>query len=140
MKWVTWEQVGVDRMACGWLITRFIDSEAEFHFIPIGQTAIPEGYEAFDIPGARLTHHHGHCTFYTMLREYALKDPVLKRLAQIVDEADIVQEVTVEPAAPGLDLICQGVRRISPDDHTALQHGRLIYDALYAQLKAESHS
>jgi hypothetical protein len=140
MKWITWEKVGVDRMACGWLISRFIDPQAEFHFITAGQTTIPAGYEAFDIPGVRLTHHQGHCTFYTMLQEYDLKDPVLKRIAQIVDEADIVQEVAIEPAAYGLDMICQGMRRISPDDDTALQHGNLIYEALYAQLSAESQS
>jgi hypothetical protein len=138
MKWVTWEHVGVDRMACAWLIKRFIDPDAEFHFIPAGQNPVPAGYEPFDLPGVRLTHHQGHCTFHTILREYQLKDPVLKRIAQIVDEADVVHEVTVEPAAPGLDLICQGIRRISPDDQTALERGSLIYDALYAELRAES--
>lgn len=138
MKWVTWENVGVDRMACAWLIRRFIDPEAEFHFIPAGQNPPAEGYEPFDLPGVRLTHHQGHCTFHTMLREYQLRDPVLKRIAQIVDEADIVHEVTVEPTAPGLDVICQGIRRISPDDQTALERGSLIYDALYAELSAES--
>lgn len=136
MKWVTWEHVGVDRMACAWLIRRFIDAHAEFTFIPAGQTP-PDGAEAFDIPGARLSHHRGHCTFHTMLREYDLKDPVLARIARIVDEADVVQEVAVEPAAPGLDLICRGIRLTSPDDHTALERGALVYDALYAQLKAE---
>lgn len=137
MKWATWEQIAVDRMACIWLIRRFIDPEAEFMFIPAGHTALPDGYEAFDIPGVRLTHRHGRCTFQTMLREYDLKDPVLKRIGQIVAEADIAQEVSVEPAAYGLDLICRGLRRISPDDHAALQHGQLIYDALYAELIAE---
>jgi hypothetical protein len=130
MKWVTWEQVGVDRMACAWLITKYLDPQAEFLFVP-------EGAEPFDIPGVRLSHHRGHCTFYTMLREYDLADPILHRIAQMVDEADVVQEVTLEPAAPGLDLICRGIRLISPDDHVALERGRLIYDALYAQLRGE---
>ena len=67
MKWVTWENIGVDRMGSAWLILRFIDAGAEFEFVPAGQTPLPEGYEPFDIPGVRLTHRHGHCTFYTML-------------------------------------------------------------------------
>lgn len=67
-----------------------------------------------------------------MVREYQLPDPVLQRIAQIVDEADTVQEVSVEPAAPGLDLICRGLRRSSPTDAVALERGCLIYDALYA--------
>lgn len=138
MKWVTWENIGVDRMGCIWLIRRFIDPAAEFLFIPYGQSPLPDGYEPFDIPGVRLTHRQGNCTFHTMLREYQLKDPVLKRIAQIVNEADIVYEVNVEPAAAGLDLICRGLRRISPDDETALGYGYLIYDALYAELSAEN--
>ncbi len=140
MKWVTWQNVAVDRMACGWLIRRFIDSGAEFEFVPAGQTPLPPDAEPFDIPGVRLTHRRGHCTFHTMLREYELKDPVLERLARIVDEADIVQEVMVEPAAAGLDLICRGLRLSSPDDETAIERGALIYDALYAQLSAEPSS
>src|SRR6185436_10465218 len=99
MRWVTWEQVGVDRMACAWLIRRFIDPEAEFLFVPVGQ-APPEGAEPFDIPGVRLSHRRGHCTFYTMLRLFELADPALQRIARIVDEADVVQEVALEPAAP----------------------------------------
>src|SRR5688572_2550732 len=105
MKWLTWENVGVDRMACAWLILRFIDPQAEFTFIPAG-TAIPEGYEAFDIPSVRLSHRRGHCSFHTMLREYKLNDPILQRIAQIVDEADIVQELSLEPIAIGLDVLC----------------------------------
>jgi hypothetical protein len=137
MKWVTWEQVGVDRMACAWLITKYLDPDAKFLFVPTGQKPLPEGAEAFDIPGVRLSHHRGHCTFYTMLREYALDDPVLQRIARVVDEADTVQDVTLEPAATGLDVLCRGIRLISPDDQAALQHGRLLYDALYAQFASE---
>ncbi|MCI0712798.1 MAG: chromate resistance protein [Chloroflexi bacterium] len=140
MKWVTWEHIGVDRMGCGWLILRFIDPDAEFMFIPAGQTPLPEGYEAFDIPGVRLSHRREHCTFHTMLSEYQLSDPLLRRIASIIDEADVIQDVMVEPVAAGLDFLCSGIRRISPDDHTALQHGRLLYDALYAQLAAESET
>jgi hypothetical protein len=138
MKWVTWENVAVDRMGCAWLIRRFIDREAEFAFIPAGQSPELQDAEAFDIPGARLSHRRGHCTFHTLLKEYRLDDPVLHRIAAIIDEADVVQEGLLEPAAMGLDIICRGIRRISPDDHTALERGELIYEALYAQLKAES--
>ncbi len=138
MKWLTWENIGVDRMACGWLIKKSIDPGAEFLFIPMDQKSLPQGAEPFDIPGVRLSHHRGHCTFYTMLGEYKLEDPVLRRIARIVDEADVVQEAPVEPAAPGLDLICRGIRRMSGDDYTALERGILIYEALYAQLAAEA--
>ena len=137
MKWVTWEDVGVDRMACAWLIRRFIDPEAEFLFVPVGRTSLPSDAEPFDIPGVRLSHHRGHCTFHTMLRVYELADPALQRIARMVDEADVVQEVAVEPVAPGLDLLCRGLRAISPDDRVALERGALLYDALYAQLAAD---
>lgn len=140
MKWVTWEQVGIDRMACAWLITAYIDPQAEFFFVPVGQQPLPEGAEPFDIPGVRLSHHRGHCTLYTMLHEYGLQDPILQQIARIVDEADTVQEVALEPAAVGLDLICRGLRQISPSDQIALERGRLIYDALYAQLRMEAIS
>ena len=137
MKWVTWENVAVDRMACAWLIRRFIDPQAEITFIPAGHKPLPEGAEPFDIPGVKYSHHRGHCTFHTLLREYNLQDPILERIAQIVDEADVVQEAAVEPAAPGLDLICRGIRRVSKDDWEALDNGARVYDALYAELAAE---
>jgi hypothetical protein len=134
MKWVTWENIGVDRMACAWLIRRWINPKAEFVFIPSGEKPPPEDGEPFDIPGARYSHRGGHCTFYTFLKEHKLSDPILERIARMVDEADVVQEVKVEPAAMGLDLICRGLRQISKDDFEAIEHGRLIYDALYAEL------
>lgn len=137
MKWVTWENVGVDRIGCAWLIRRFIDPEAEFIFVAAGQHPLPVGAECFDIPGTRLSHHRGHSSFHTIVREYELEDPIVRRIAQMVDEADVTQEVMVEPAAPGLDLICRGIRRTSPDDRVAIERGSLIYDALYAQLGAD---
>jgi hypothetical protein len=135
MKWVTWKNVGVDRMGCAWLIRRSIDPMAEFQFIE-RDAAIPDGAEPFDIPGVRLSHHGGHCSFHALLREYKLDDPVLVRIARIIDEADTVQEAFVEPAAAGLDLICEGIRRTSPDDAAALQRGEMVYDALYSELQA----
>ncbi len=140
MKWVTWENVGIDRMGCAWLISRFIDRDAEFLFLPYGETSLPEGPEPFDIPGVRLSHRRGHSTFHTILEEYQLADPILRRIAQLVDEADTAQEVLVEPAAPGLDLICRGLRLVSPSDQVALERSRLIYEALYAQLAADPSS
>lgn len=136
MKWVTWEDVGIDRIGSAWVSRRYVDSDAEFFFVPRG-ALLPTGAEPFDIPGAWLTHHHGHSTFHTILDAYNLHDHVLRRIARIVDEADTVQEVTVEPAAPGLDLICRGIRRVSPDDQTALERGALVYEALYAQVATE---
>jgi hypothetical protein len=137
MNWLTWTDIGVDRMACAWLITRVLDPDPTFQFVPPGQTPLPADAEAFDIPGVRLSHRRGHCSFHTMLREYGVTDPVLDRLARIVDEADVIQDGPLEPAAPGLDLLCRGLRRISPDDVTALAHGLLLYDALYAQLASD---
>ncbi len=138
MRWVTWEYIGVDRMASAWLIHRFIDQQAEFVFVPAGSKPLPEDAEPFDIPGVKYSHHRGHCTFYSLLRAHKIKDPVLSQIAQIVDEADVVQEAAVEPAAPGLDLICRGIRRTSKDDLQALERGALIYEALYAELSASS--
>jgi hypothetical protein len=124
-------------MACIWLIRRWIDPNAEFLFIPMGEKSFPKDAEPFDIPGTRYSHHGGHCTFDTFLKEHKLQDPVLARIAQMVDEADVIQEVRVEPAAMGLDLICRGLRHISKDDYEAMEHGRLIYEALYAELSRE---
>jgi len=138
MKWVTWENIGVDRMACTWLIRRWVDPQAEFSFIVNGAKANPKDGEPFDIPGTRYSHHGGHCTFYAILKEQKINEPVLARIARIVDEADEIQEVAIEPAALGLDLICRGIRQISNDDYEAMERGSLIYDALYAQLKLDS--
>jgi hypothetical protein len=136
MNWVTWENVGVDRIGCAWLIRKFIDPKAQFQFIPRG-APLPPNAEPFDVPGVTLSHHGGHCSFHAVVRHYKLDDPVLTRIARVIDEADTVQEVNVEPAATGLDLICEGLRLISPDDQATLDRGTLIYDALYAKLTAE---
>jgi hypothetical protein len=136
MKWVTWENVGVDRMACAWLIRRSIDPKARFVFIKANES-LPKDAEPFDIPGVELSHHDGHCSFVALLRKYKLSDPVLDRIGRIVDEADTIQEVQLEPAAAGMDLICEGLRRTSPDDLSALDRGGMVYEALYAQLAAD---
>ena len=135
MKWATRAGCHVDRAACAWLLKRFVDPEAEFVFVPVGQKPLPDGAEPFDIPGERLSHHDGHCSFHAFLAAYDLTDPVLARMARVVDEADTVQEAALEPAAAGLDLICRGIRRTSRDDHEAVARGATVYDALYAELK-----
>jgi hypothetical protein len=135
MNWVTWENVGVDRMACAWLIRKYIDTDASFTFIPEGSSSLEP--RAFDIPGADLGHQHNRSSFHTILLEYKLENTILKRIAQIVDEADIVSEISLEPAAFGLDLICRGIRRSSATDLLALERGALIFEALYAELLSE---
>lgn len=137
MNWLTWENVGVDRMACAWVIRKWIDKNAEFEFIPEGSSAPDDQAEAFDIPGVRLSHHHGHSSVHTIILEYKLTDPALARIARIVDEADEILEVTLEPVAAGLDLVCRGIRRSSSNDSIALERGALIFDALYAELTNE---
>lgn len=136
MKWVTWENVGVDRIGCAWLILREIDPHAEFVFISAGMS-VPADAEPFDIPGVRYSHHNGHCSFHALVEQYKLRDPILLRIARIIDEADTIQSASVEPTAAGLDLICEGIRHISPDDFTAVTHGRIVYDAMYAKLELE---
>jgi hypothetical protein len=137
MKWCTWQNVGVDRMGCAWLIRRFIDPDAEFHFVPEGQIPAAASGEPFDIPGVRLSHHRGHCSFHAFLKEHKLDAPALRHIARIIDEADTVHEVSLEASAAGLDLICRGIRLSSPDDRTALERGAIVYDALYAVLTAD---
>lgn len=137
MRWATWENVGIDRIGCAWLILRDIDPEAEFLFIKRDEK-LPDGAEAFDVPKVRFSHHGGHCSFYTLLNHFELKAPILHRIARIIDEADTVQQVLLEPAATGLDLICEGLRLISNDDREAIDRGRVVYDALYAKLKCET--
>ena len=137
MKWVTWENVGIDRMGCAWLIRTRIDPSAEFAFVREGSKELPNGAEPFDVPGVKFSHHGGHCSFHAFVKEQSLDDPILHRIAQIIDDADTFQDGTMESAAAGLDLICRGIRLISPDDRVALERGGLIYDALYAQLQQD---
>ena len=137
MKWVTWENVGVDRIGCAWLILCEIAPQAQFVFVPRG-APLPADAEPFDVPNVRFSHHGGHCSFHALVAQHQLADPILHRIARIVDEADTTQSVSVEPAAAGLDLICEGLRLISPNDQTAIDRGRLVYDALYARLFHET--
>jgi hypothetical protein len=134
MKWATWENIGVDRMGSIWLIRRWIDPKAEFLFIPADTKSLPKDAEPFDIPGTRYSHHGNHCTFQALLKAYNVQDPILSQIASIIDEADLVQEINIEPISPGLDAVCRGMRRISADDYEALERGVLLYEALYTEL------
>jgi hypothetical protein len=137
MKWVTREHVHVDRTACPWLIRKFIDSKAEFLFVPVDkikkvveeQDAIP-----FDAPGVKLGHREGRCSFETIMEEYHLEDPVLQELAMIVRSAD-TSDRTKAPEGTGLDAIMTGIRLNSKDDFEAIQKAEQVYDALYSYCK-----
>ncbi len=134
MKWVTRSHVHVDRVACPWLITRFIDSEAEFLFVPKSQVdAVARREDAipFDAPGVELGHHDGLCSFETIIRKYELTDKALLRLAKIVHAADTDQFDT-DSVAVGLEAIAVGYSLRFPDDLENLHHQFEVYDSLYA--------
>lgn len=134
MKWVTRSHVHVDRVACPWLISRFVDSDAEFIFVPrikVQETAEREGAIPFDAPGAKLGHRNGNCSFDTIIEEYELTDKALLRLARIVNAAD-TDKFDQEPLARGFEAIAVGYGLRFPDDLENLEHQFEMYDALYA--------
>jgi hypothetical protein len=133
MKWVTRSHVHVDRVACPWLIRRFVDSQAEFLFVPrnlVAEAAEREGAIPFDAPGVELGHHDGKCSFEAIIGKYGLSDPALLRLARIVHAADTNE--LGEPLAPGLEAIAVGYGLRFPDDGENLARQFELYDALYA--------
>ena len=135
MKWVTRSHVHVDRVACPWLISRFVDSEAEFLFVPKGQIqrVVEEtGAIPFDAPGVELGHRNGKCSFETIVEHYGLTDRALLRLAQIVHSADVQVDLDLDPIAPGLEAIAVGYSVRFPDDEENLARQFDVYDALYA--------
>jgi hypothetical protein len=135
MKWVTRSHVHVDRVACPWLISRFVDSEAEFLFVPKGQiqrVVEEEGAIPFDAPGVELGHRNGKCSFETIVEHYGLTDRALLRLAQIVHSADVQVDLDLDPIAPGLEAIAVGYSVRFPDDQENLARQFDVYDALYA--------
>ena len=110
MNWVTWENVGIDRIGCAWLILREIDPKATFVFVPRGAT-LPTDAEPFDVPDVRFSHHGGHCSFHALVEQHKLTDPILHRIARIIDETDTVQAVSVTScgrSAPVWDRRFQG--------------------------------
>ncbi|MFH1103554.1 MAG: chromate resistance protein ChrB domain-containing protein [Actinomycetota bacterium] len=134
MRWVTRSHVHVDRVACPWLISRFIDSEAEFLFVAPSQVAtIAEEEDAipFDTPGVALNHRGDLCTFDLLIEEYGLKDPALLRMARIVNAAD-TGRLAADALAAGLEAIAVGYSLRHPDDLENLERQFDVYDALYA--------
>jgi hypothetical protein len=130
----------VDRVACPWLITRFIDSEAEFLFVPkseIDRIAGETGAIPFDTPGAELGHSEGRCSFESIIHKYDLKDPALMRMSQIIHAVDIDGEVQNDPIAFGLEAIATGYSIRYPEDLENLSHQFQVYDALYAWCRLE---
>jgi hypothetical protein len=135
MHWVTRSHVHVDRVACPWLITRFIDNEAEFLFVPkseVARVAAETGAIPFDAPGVELGHHEGRCSFESIILRYDLKEPGLLRLAQIIHAADVAADIDKDPIARGLEAIAVGYSLRYPEDEENLARQFEVYDALYA--------
>jgi hypothetical protein len=134
MKWITRARPKIDRIACPWLIGRFIDSAPEFLYVPADQVlsiAAETGAVPYDVPGVELGHVGERCSFDAFLQKYELTDPALQRLASIVRGAD-TSRLDFAPEAAGLYAISLGLSRNFTDDHEMLRHGLVMYDALYA--------
>lgn len=141
MKWITRSHVHVDRVACPWLITRFVDNEAEFLFVPksrLDQVAKETGAIPFDAPGVELGHKDGRCSFESILMKYELKDPALVRLAKIIHAADVSQDIDTDPIARGFEAIAVGFSLRYPNDEENLLHQFEVYDALYAWCRLQT--
>ncbi len=135
MKWITRSHVHVDRVACPWLILRFVDSQAEFLFVPSNQVkkvAADTSATPFDAPDVELGHHEERCSFESIMLKYELKDPALLRLAKIVHSADVATDIDKDPIARGLEAIAVGYGIRYPDDEENLSHQFEVYDSLYA--------
>lgn len=139
-RWITRVDAKVDRVACPWLIRRFIDPRAEFFFVPehrLLETAHKLGAIPFDAnrsPEIKLSHRGERCTFEAILEDYAIQEPTLERLALVVRGADIKGQEQVASESPGLRAIAHGFARTGISDHERLKQGFPIYDALYAYL------
>ena len=141
MKWLTRSHVHVDRVACPWLISRFVDNEAEFLFAPksqIDRVAAETGAIPFDAPYVELGHHDGRCSFESIMLKYDLKDPGLVRLAKIVHAADVEADIDTDPVGRGLEAIATGYSLRYPDDEENLLHQFEVYDALYAWCRLDA--
>lgn len=136
MKWVTRHRPKIDRIACPWLISRFVDKQPEFLFVPPEQVldvARKTGAIPYDVAGVELTHDGALCSFDAILRKYELHDPALNDLAVIVRGAD-TERLDLAPQCAGLLAISLGLSQVFADDHEQLRHGMVMYDALYAWL------
>ena len=137
MKWVTRERVKVDRVACPWLIRKFVDPQAEFLFVPADQVpevAAREGAVPFDVPGVEFGHHGKECSFDAVVKKYGLgDDPALVLLAKIVNGADTDNSLWNQPESAGLNAVAEGFRHLGfEDDHAVIAAEQVVYDALYA--------
>ena len=136
MKWVTRARPKTDRIACPWLIRRFIDRDADILYVPVDQVldvARKEGAPSFDADGAEYTHRGNRCSFEVLIDDFGLGDDrALVRLARIVHAADIESELRTDPAGPGLLAIGLGGLDVEVDDHRLLERAEFVYDALYA--------
>lgn len=140
MKWITRANVKVDRVACPWLIKKFVDKDAEFFFVPADKVqaeAARLGATPFDIPNAELGHHGKECSFDAILKKYRLtNDPALVLLARIVNGADTDNSLYHQPEGPGLNAIAEGFRHLGLADDRAINAAEwIVYDALYAYCK-----
>ena len=135
MKWITREKVKVDRVACPWLIRKFVDPKAEFLFVPaekVQEMAEKEGATPFDIPDVELGHHDGKCSFEAIVAKYHIHDPAIELLAKIVHGADVSSDLYGRPEAPGLKAIAEGFQKLGlKNDHEILEREFVVYDALY---------
>jgi len=145
MKWITRERPKIDRIACPWLIARFIDDKPEFLYVP-AQDVLAEsrrtGAIPYDVPGVELTHVGEQCSFDAFLARYDLHDPAIEQLAQIVRGAD-TSRLELTPQSAGLYALSLGLSRNFADDHEMLKHGMVMYDALYAwcrECQGETHN
>jgi hypothetical protein len=140
VKWVTRARPKTDRIACPWLIKNFIDTEAEFLYVPaelVLDAAARERAHSYDAPGAEFTHRDGLCSFEVLVEEYAIDDPAIKLLARIVHGADIADDRDATPQSRGLLAIAEGFHLLELGDHLQLELSLPVYDALYAWCKAE---
>jgi hypothetical protein len=140
MLWVTRSHVHVDRVACPWLILRFVDNQAEFLFVPakeVKTTAEETGAIPFDAPDVELGHHEGRCSFESIILKYELKDPALVRLAKIVHAADVAADIDIDPIARGLEAIAVGYGIRFPDDEENLERQFDVYAVAAGASKAE---
>jgi hypothetical protein len=134
MEWVTRARPKTDRIACPWLIRKFIDPEAQIVFVPADQVlpyAERNSARSFDAPDAEFTHRDGKCTFEVLIEDFGLQDPALQHLAQIVHGADISGEINGTPQSAGLLAIAEGFGRVEADDQKLLSLEAPVYDALY---------
>jgi hypothetical protein len=143
MQWVTRERPKTDRIACPWLIRKFIDQDAEIVYVPrdrVLSSAAQNGARSFDAPGAEFTHRDGKCTFEVLVEEFRVDDPAVARLARIVHGADISGDIDATPQSAGLLAIAEGFGRVERDDQRLLALEIPVYDALYEWCKQQEEA